>query len=439
MTPGGTAVVSRAQADVALDYQHGNGLRAAASPDSERYDVRSWVSDVQRDAAATHRLLAAMRRMSAILSTGSDLEPTLRELLSTVLQALDLSVGAILTLDESRRDFSVLAKARSVVEPAECWFAEDPDDGWLRFDLAADAVSHGARLAASSTSVISTQTHGDIGTIVAVPVVLRDAVLGVVELGSEFARLFVPSEIQLAESLAEQIALAIGNHNARRRIREQDERINLLLKSIDDAHEYERERICLDLHDGVAQTLAAVCQYQQLLENRPELQAPAVRPLLAKTGALLQRAVGEIRETISALRPAALDNDGLVSTIASDLDNLRTQHGWEVSLEADHMHLPESVETALYRIVSEAIGNARKHSRTTRLDVSLRRSNGRVTVEVRDYGIGFDPARLRPGVGGKRVGLLSMRRRAELLSGQCVIQSIPGRGTTIRVEVPLGG
>ncbi len=111
---------------------------------------------------------------------------------------------------------------------------------------------------------------------------------------------------------------------------------------------------------------------------------------------------------------------------------------WKIDFRADAIRLPQDVETGLYRIIHEAITNARKHAATKRLHVGITSADGQVKVEVRDWGVGFNysPRDLSPR---RSTGLLSMRKRAELLQGTCDIQSTPGQGTVINVEIPFSG
>lgn len=401
-----------------------------------------YLGKLQRDLADSQRALAAIHEMTDALTTNSQLKPLLRALLRAVVESLGLRVGAVLTFDASREHLCV--QAVSVGRPYAEWshpceLTEDvpSPESALANQVAALGIPLTTRSADgvlhSSESVLAAYR---VRAVLAVPLHGRNEVIGVAEFGAQMPRRFTPMEVKLAEAMAERAASAIENSALRHELRLKDEKVSSLLRTTIDAQEAERERICLDIHDGVAQTLAAAFQYQQLLEAHGELRGAGARRLISQVGALIQRAIQETREVISTARPACLDAAGLVPTLRTDLENLRLQLGWQVRFEADPVHLPKPVETALYRIVNEAVNNARKHSQTDRLDVCLRRESGKITVEVRDYGVGFDPAQLQPGAPGKRVGLLSMRRRAELLQGHCEVQSAPGFGTTVRIEMP---
>ena len=108
-----------------------------------------------------------------------------------------------------------------------------------------------------------------------------------------------------------------------------------------------------------------------------------------------------------------------------------------VDFRAEDIRFPRDIETGLYRIIREAVHNARKHSDTSRLRVTVNSEDSWLSVEVKDWGKGF--SQIHQDMSGKRgTGLLSIRKRAELLKGTCDIQSDPGQGTTVLVRVPVG-
>ena len=222
-----------------------------------------------------------------------------------------------------------------------------------------------------------------------------------------------------------------------RELREKEAQVRELIRDTLDAQEAERERICLEVHDGVAQTLASAFQYLQTLETI-SLDATQARQLLLRASALVKQAIQESREVINSLRPATLRDLGLVATLRQELQQLERETRLKVDFKADAIRLPEDVETGLYRIIREAITNARKYADTKRLLISITSVDARVKVEVRDWGVGFD-YNPRDISSRRGTGLLSMRKRAELLQGTCHIQSIPGQGTVVNVEIPFSG
>lgn len=220
----------------------------------------------------------------------------------------------------------------------------------------------------------------------------------------------------------------------RRALRQQQTR--LLFKATIEGQEEERERICLDIHDSVCQTLSAAHHYLEAVDGEAEL-LENVRGYLRRAVALVRKAGDEAREIVADLRPVTLDMLGLTSTLRHELVELNARPNLSVSCAADLPRLPKDIEIALYRILHEAINNAIKHAEAECLVVRLRQIRGHVVAVVRDDGRGFDYNPMSDPAHGEGVGLLSMRKRAELLCGRLDVRSRPGHGTRVRVVVPL--
>jgi PAS domain S-box-containing protein len=220
-----------------------------------------------------------------------------------------------------------------------------------------------------------------------------------------------------------------------------EEQAQGLFRDFLNAQEAKNERICLEIHDGVIQTLVSAFQYLQTLESTLAEDTSA-KQLALRASALLKQAIQETREVINGLQPATLRDLGLVATLRQELRQLEQETGLQIDFKADAIKLPADIEIGLYRIIHEAITNVRKHAyrRITdvkRIRVAIACAEGKLKVEVQDWGRGFNPDKpdLAPGMQG--FGLYSMRKRAELLQGVCHIQSSPGQGTTVCVEIPL--
>lgn len=274
-----------------------------------------------------------------------------------------------------------------------------------------------------------------ISCIALLPLLVAERCLGVLVVPSAQAHAFADLDLSALGLLAAEAAMAIENARVHEDLRHRERQVSLLIKGIIDAQEEERERICLEIHDGVAQTLAPAFHYLQAVESRAELPED-LRILVRKAGTLVRNASRESREVIATLRPAALDALGLVLTLRYEVDELRTQTGWQVDFDADQVRFPKAVETALYRIVHEAISNIAKHAHASHVTIRIKQEQGSIVADVSDDGVGFDLAALERDLHRKGVGLLSMRKRAELLQGSFHMTSSRGKGTYMRVEVP---
>jgi two-component system sensor histidine kinase DegS len=204
--------------------------------------------------------------------------------------------------------------------------------------------------------------------------------------------------------------------------------------------EAERENIVLEVHDGVAQTLASAFQYLQTIDQiaRPHFdQHQDLDQLFTRAVELVRQAIQETREIINGTTPAALDVHGLVPTVRQELKQFGKETGCHVEFYSNAWpNLPRHVEFAIYRIIHEAVNNVSKHAQSPRLEVEMSQKRKHLLIRVKDCGIGFIPDRPAPSYPSNSLGLLSMRRRTELLGGTFKINSVLGEGTEIRVDIP---
>jgi GAF domain-containing protein len=262
---------------------------------------------------------------------------------------------------------------------------------------------------------------GEIRSELAVPLKTKEAVIGVLHVQSDHLNAFDESDQAVLQSLAHQAAIAIENA----RLYEQAHQVATL---------EERQRLARELHDSVTQALYGVTLYAEaaarlLSSGEMDMAADHLRELRDTA----QEALREMRLLIFELRPPVLQQEGLVAALQARLEAVEERAGLEMEfkLEGDG-RLPLEIEEGLYRIAREALNNALKHAQARRITVSLRQVQRTVTLEIADDGIGFDPSTARE-YGG--LGLEGMEERAAQLGGKLTVQSRPGEGTTIRVEV----
>jgi signal transduction histidine kinase len=267
--------------------------------------------------------------------------------------------------------------------------------------------------------------HPRMRSFLGVPIVARGDIIGAFYLtDKEGAEGFDESDERLIEVLAAHAAIAIENA----RLFEASRELSVI---------EERNRIARDLHDAMTQNLfslsltaEAAAKLVQTDPTRAEAEIRRIRELARETQL-------ELRSLIFELRPAQLDKDGLVSTIHKHLGVLARAHGMKDELRASgEARLGSAVELGLYRIVQEALNNVVRHAHAQSVEVDLDFGDDHVTVDVRDDGVGFDPS--ARAIRERRLGLTSMRERAEELGGSITIDSSPGAGTTVRVEVSRG-
>jgi signal transduction histidine kinase len=200
------------------------------------------------------------------------------------------------------------------------------------------------------------------------------------------------------------------------------------------AQETERERVARDLHDQVGQSLTSVLLALRIAENAPSGSDEA-RQRTEELRELITDTLDEVRLVAFDLRPAVLDDIGLITAIERLAASVDARLGLRVTVDVagidDTRRLPSETETPIYRIVQEALTNVARHAQTDTATVVLRAQNSVVRVEIHDEGNGFDLDTTRPslGIGG-------MTERAALAGGTLSIETAPGAGTRIRLEVP---
>jgi len=220
-------------------------------------------------------------------------------------------------------------------------------------------------------------------------------------------------------------------------IRRQQKAIHIL-----HVQEEERKRISRELHDEVGQTLAAINTHLALVQrDRLGDQDSSLRARIADVEKLLVGAIERMHRFARALRSAALDDLGLLPALRSYLKDYAERTGLLVRFEraAGDVQLSSEQKTALFRIAQESLTNVARHAQATEVVVTFGFVKGGIQLQVGDNGKGFSTKRQLMAAGKTRLGLLGMQERVRLVNGRCIVQSSPGRGTTVTAYIPLTG
>ena len=208
---------------------------------------------------------------------------------------------------------------------------------------------------------------------------------------------------------------------------------NTALRGLNELLEEQTRRISHELHDEAGQLLASV--YLALDDVARDLPAPAAARLQSVKTVLDEIEV-ELRRLSHELRPTVLDDLGLMPALDLLAQGVSARTGLWVKIEGPRDdRFPSPIETVLYRIVQEALNNVGKHAHAAAVTVVVRREARRVCCTVRDDGVGFDPGTARSI--GKGIGLIGIRERLAPLGGALSIDAAPGRGTELRVAIPV--
>ena len=216
-------------------------------------------------------------------------------------------------------------------------------------------------------------------------------------------------------------------------------RLRQLTHQILTAQEEERKKISRELHDDVVQTLVGLnVELSALVHGN----SPGVRQLkdrIARTQRLVEKSVDSVHRFARELRPAVLDDLGLIPALQGFCESLAKRKNLKIQLTVFRgiEDLESDKRTVLFRVAQEALHNVARHARATRAKVTIGKAPGAVRLEVSDNGKSFPVKKILSAKNPKRLGLVGMRERVEMVGGNFTIESVPGQGTTVRVEIPL--
>jgi signal transduction histidine kinase len=391
-------------------------------------DLQRSYEQLEQRVAERTRELSSLLEISHTVASTLQLKPLLGLILDQLKLVIDYTGSSILTVEG---DALVFLDHRGPVPqehlvrlhfPLEqlgpIWQTIATGSSILIHDVHEEAPLAQALRAAMGELLATTFQY--VRSWMAVPLILRDQVIGMLVLTSSQKQAFTQGQATLALAIANQAAIAIEN-------------ARLYAQAQELAAVEERQKLARELHDSVSQALYGIAlgvhTAQTLLDRDPGLVAEPLEYILS----LAKAGLAEMRALIFELRPESLETEGLVSALIKQAAALQARHEVPVETElCDEPDLPLTVKQELYRVAQEALHNTVKHAGASQVNVRLGRTAEALILEIRDNGSGFDPLSSFPG----HLGLLSMQERVKNLAGVLSIESTPGQGTTIRARVP---
>ena len=343
-------------------------------------------------ANSTRELLGSLRAVFRRIAAATDLDHLLEAVVEAVRDVVPCQAAAVLLLDPVGDTLVVRASTERAQLGARVRRDAEPEDGRLRVPLASGASTLGAIEVRLSEPELSEERREALR-------ILADQAASAIERAELYANL---------QHFTEQLM---------------------------SADEEQRRRLARDLHDGIAPILVSAYQHLQMLYANTPPEQRGER--LEKSVQHLRKAIQETRGLIAGLRPATLDDLGLAGALAAEAQEMAKDAGWDLVTEVeDPGPLSLEAEATIFRVLHEALENAKAHAAAQRVRFVLRPSAEDVVAVVADDGRGFLTTDwLQAGTG--HFGLLGMRERIALLGGECRITSRPGAGTEIRIRVPL--
>jgi two-component system NarL family sensor kinase len=386
----------------------------------------------------SNRDLAVLYAIAGYLNHKVDVHEALQEVLARVTEMLGLRTGWVWLLDEQNVPYLAAAQA---LPP----YLADHYERMAGSCLCLDTFLSGDMEAAANIDVLrcsrlkNAERDSDPSALglrfhASIPIYARNTPLGVFNVASEDWRELQVEELQLLHIISDQIGLAMQ----RARLSAEHTRAATRLATIE-----ERNRLAREIHDTLAQGLAAITLQLEtadaLADSRPQRAQAAVQRALSLARSNLE----EARRSVMDLRAAPLQGYTLPEALkiltrdqATEQNEAFPQFHYVYSPAPDFPTLPARIETSVYRIAQEALTNVRKHANAQHVEITLTATDQSLHLAIQDDGQGFDPDIVTQTSGHEHFGLTGINERVKLLNGTICIQSEPGTGTRLDVRVP---
>jgi signal transduction histidine kinase len=270
-----------------------------------------------------------------------------------------------------------------------------------------------------------------------IPLLAGSDPLGAIMIGCSDTGPLAGDLLDLGRHVADSLAVAVQNARLFDQVQTSRSELQSLSRRLVEIQEAERKAIARELHDETGQGLTSIKLALAVL-SRESGCSPEMCERIAAVTRVTEQVMEDLHRLAVGLRPPSLDRFGLVPALEQLVASFRKQTGLQVELLVHGFgeeRLPGSLETALYRVIQEALTNVLRHAHASRVAVALHQRGDAVVAMVEDDGVGFDPDEAaRRG----RLGLLGVRERAEMLGGSLAIESKPGKGTIMLVQAPVG-
>jgi signal transduction histidine kinase len=382
--------------------------------------------------------LRALQQVAQSLTSELNLEPLLQNILRSAVEVMDASAGSLLLMDPATNElvFEVIEGGGGEALQGQRMAKDKGIAGWVvtnRRPLIVNDVDKYERHYKAIEMDIDFKTD----SLICVPLLAKGKIIGVLEvLNKRSGEHFNEEDLDILTTFAAQSATAIENARLYRNLQAEKDRIVALEEEV-------RKRLARDLHDGPAQLLSAIIMStkfaEQILTRTPE-KRDKLREELEELEPLATKALHQVRTMLFDLRPLILETQGLVPAMETYVKRLRPANDFAISLKIKDFseRLDAKTEAAIFSIVQEAVGNARKHANASHLELRMVRQDGNLVVTVHDDGQGFDLVRVDQSYDQcGSLGLLNMRERTEMLNGEFSIESAVGQGTLVKLIVPL--
>jgi signal transduction histidine kinase len=407
--------------------------------------VTLLVENVQLRFGTTFRLSEALslKTLSSALAESGSLDETLALIIDETVRLLHAQDALILILEDDSEWFQVRGSIGNDVATLPLRRMS------VKNSLNGTVVMTGEPLMSlnAQTDPRANQARAarlNVHDVVIAPLKIRERTIGTIAIHNKTDGYFNQEDLNLLRSFANQVAIAIDNAQlfsdlviARNEIQEKARELQELLIQTIDIQECERRRIAADIHDRVvSQIVGALYEVEGCIQLKNKSKDLDEKLQLLKQ--LLNEAIEQIRRSIYNLWPATLDLMNLVPALHEMLKHQETITGIRhtIQVHGTPYQLRRDVQIAAYRIVQEAMNNAFQHSTASSIDMSIRFNPRQLSIKIRDNGQGFDVQQVMQLPLACHYGLIVMRERAQSVGGSVLINSEPGKGSLVTLEIP---
>ncbi len=387
-----------------------------------------------------NRRLAAINHVSLVTGRALELRQVLDAALQSTLDVMDLTTGWVYLRASTDSDDPEFTLAAAKGLDSTMTLALLPGSNGLclcQRDLLANEIGRQANLRVCYRMRPYLGPADEETYHISIPLEARNQRFGIINLYCTEKQKPGADDLELLTSIGAHVSEVVANAWLHERLVEKEAIRQTLLEALVHAEEDERARLARELHDGAGQRLTNLMVRLKRLEK--QASSDDLRKSIATLCDSVSETIEHVRGVSYRLRPAELEEFGLEVAMRSLVQSMCSDAGieFESYLDLQGRRLPFEVESTIYRIAQESLTNIVRHSQATRVVVELQALLHVVALMIEDNGTGFDPVNPAYRDGRKRLGLLSIRERAEMQGGSLVVYSAPGEGTRVELRIPL--
>ena len=379
--------------------------------------------------------LQSLQEVAQTFTSDLQLNRLLTIILSSALDVMQASAGSLLLYDSQTNElvFEVVLGGSGKALRGNRIRTDQGLAGWV-FSQRKSTVVHQVAADERFTGQIDESFGYQTTSLVAVPLIHKNTGIGVLEvLNKKSGERFNADDKELLQAFAAQAAIVIENARLYQQVVDERDRILAVEEQV-------RRELARDLHDGPSQLLASMIMGLRFLKQVIVREPERVEDELKELERLANSALHQVRDMLFDLRPVALETQGIAAALQVYVERQKESRQIEFHLDTQAFtgRFPPRVEAASFSILQEAVNNVEKHAQAKNIWIGIKPANNKISLSVRDDGHGFDMNQVQEAFAQRgNMGLLNMKERAEIAGGKLTIESKPGKGTLVTLDLPL--